>query len=294
MLFNEAKKLLNRNGYIIIEKSKYDGIKDSSDDVLNLINNLKESNVTENVEKAIKMEKLFMGMTEEKLNEMEKAKKWKAEWTTKEKNLKADLDDAAKFLGDALDSDEALFFKVRGNEQKAGILLEKVVKVASQDDVYAMMSKIMQDPGIVTDAQDLAAQMAADYRKLLATYYDRAVSAGWVTIGNKTTTWKTAYYDQDNEGNMKKFIGKKEQEADREEWAAKSRKARGLDKNESYISEGVLDTITSKLKDFGNWICDKLFGKKFRNTRSECRNSLKEYNSTLEEIISGCETILAD
>ncbi|MBO7528009.1 MAG: hypothetical protein J6T74_09025 [Clostridia bacterium] len=164
MLLESAKKYLETAGYsVIMEKSKYDGIKDSTPVVKELIETLKSSGLEDDLKKAVDLEDRLAGLTEDNLNEMQKAKKWKAEWTAKEKSLKGTLDDAAKYLGDALDSDEALFFKVASKENKAGILLEKVVTVTSQEDVDDMILKVMQNPTVVTDASELAQQMANDF-----------------------------------------------------------------------------------------------------------------------------------
>jgi hypothetical protein len=228
---------------------------------------------------------------------MQKAKKWKAEWTAKESSLKGTLDEAAKYLGDALDSDEALFFKVASKEQKAGILLEKVPTVTSQKEVEAMILKVMQNPTVVSDASELAQQMANDFKNLLQSYYQRALDAGWVKLGEVKTSWKAAYYDQDDKGNMKKFIGKKEQEADRAEWQAKSVAARKANKeaaNESYtMDEGFFGDIVEKFKAFGSWIWRKITGE-FKDARIETRKALIHYGKELDALIDACEAKLAE
>ena len=176
MLLESAKKYLENAGYsVIMEKSKYDGIKDSTPVVKELIETLKSSGLKADLDKAADLEAKLAGLTEDNLNEMQKAKKWKAEWTAKESSLKGTLDEAAKYLGDALDSDEALFFKVASKEQKAGILLEKVPTVTSQKEVEAMILKVMQNPTVVSDASELAQQMANDFKNLLQSYYQRAL-----------------------------------------------------------------------------------------------------------------------
>jgi hypothetical protein len=298
MLLESAKKYLENAGYsVIMEKSKYDGIKDSTPVVKELIETLKSSGLEADLKKAVDLEDKLAGLTEDNLNEMQKAKKWKAEWTTKEKNLKGTLDDAAKYLGDALDSDEALFFKVASKENKAGILLEKVVTVTSQDDVNDMILKVMQNPTVVSDASELAQQMANDFKNLLQSYYQRALDAGWVKIGEVKKSWRPAYYDQDEEGNMKKFIGKKEQEADRAEWQAKSvaaRKAKKAAANESYtMDEGFFGDIVEKFKAFGSWIWKKITGE-FKETRIETRKAVIAYNRVLDQLINACEDKLAE
>jgi hypothetical protein len=298
MLLESAKKYLENAGYsVIMEKSKYDGIKDSTPVVKELIETLKSSGLKADLDKAADLEAKLAGLTEDNLNEMQKAKKWKAEWTTKEKNLKGTLDDAAKYLGDALDSDEALFFKVASKENKAGILLEKVVTVTSQDDVNDMILKVMQNPTVVSDASELAQQMANDFKNLLQSYYQRALDAGWVKLGEVKTSWRPAYYDQDEEGNMKKFIGKKEQEADRAEWQAKSvaaRKAKNAAANESYtMDEGFFGDIVEKFKAFGSWIWKKITGE-FKDARIETRKALIHYGKELDALIDACEAKLAE
>lgn len=298
MLLESAKKYLENAGYsIIAEKSKYDGIKDSTPEIKNLIDTLKSSGLEDDLKKAVDLEDRLAGLTEDNLNEMQKAKKWKAEWTAKEKSLKGTLDDAAKYLGDALDSDEALFFKVASKENKAGILLEKVVTVTSQEDVDDMILKVMQNPTVVTDASELAQQMANDFKNLLKSYYQRALDAGWVKLGEKKTSWKAAYYDQDDKGNMKKFIGKKEQEADRAEWQAKSVAARKANKaaaNESYtMDEGFFGDIVEKFKAFGSWIWKKITGE-FKDARIETRKAVISYSRVLDQLINACEDKLAE
>lgn len=298
MLLESAKKYLENAGYsIIMEKSKYDGIKDSTPVVKELIETLKSSGLEDDLKKAVDLEDRLAGLTEDNLNEMQKAKKWKAEWTAKEKSLKGTLDDAAKYLGDALDSDEALFFKVASKENKAGILLEKVVTVTSQDDVNDMILKVMQNPTVVSDASELAQQMANDFKNLLQSYYQRALDAGWVKLGEVKTSWRPAYYDQDDEGNMKKFIGKKEQEADRAEWQAKSvaaRKAKKAAANESYImDEGFFGDIVEKFKAFGSWIWKKITGE-FKDARIETRKAVIAYSRVLDQLINACEDKLAE
>ena len=298
MLLESAKKYLENAGYsVIMEKSKYDGIKDSTPVVKELIETLKSSGLEADLKKAVDLEDKLAGLTEDNLNEMQKAKKWKAEWTTKEKNLKGTLDDAAKYLGDALGSDEALFFKVASKENKAGILLEKVVSVTSQDDVNDMILKVMQNPTVVSDASELAQQMANDFKNLLQSYYQRALDAGWVKLGEVKTSWRPAYYDQDDEGNMKKFIGKKEQEADRAEWQAKSvaaRKAKKAAANESYtMDEGFFGDIVEKFKAFGSWIWKKITGE-FKDARIETRKAVISYSRVLDQLINACEDKLAE
>ena len=298
MLLESAKKYLENAGYsVIMEKSKYDGIKDSTPVVKELIETLKSSGLEDDLKKAVDLEDKLAGLTEDNLNEMQKAKKWKAEWTTKEKNLKGTLDDAAKYLGDALGSDEALFFKVASKENKAGILLEKVVSVTSQDDVNDMILKVMQNPTVVSDASELAQQMANDFKNLLQSYYQRALDAGWVKLGEVKTSWRPAYYDQDDEGNMKKFIGKKEQEADRAEWQAKSvaaRKAKKAAANESYtMDEGFFGDIVEKFKAFGSWIWKKITGE-FKDARIETRKAVISYSRVLDQLINACEDKLAE
>lgn len=298
MLLESAKKYLETAGYsVIMEKSKYDGIKDSTPVVKELIETLKSSGLEDDLKKAVDLEDRLAGLTEDNLNEMQKAKKWRAEWTAKEKSLKGTLDDAAKYLGDALDSDEALFFKVASKENKAGILLEKVVTVTSQEDVDDMILKVMQNPTVVTDASELAQQMANDFKNLLKSYYQRALDAGWVKLGEVKTSWRPAYYDQDDEGNMKKFIAKKEQEADRAEWQAKSvaaRKAKKAAANESYImDEGFFGDIVEKFKAFGSWIWKKITGE-FKDARIETRKAVIAYSRVLDQLINACEDKLAE
>lgn len=298
MLLESAKKYLENAGYsVIMEKSKYDGIKDSTPVVKELIETLKSSGLKADLDKAADLEAKLAGLTEDNLNEMQKAKKWKAEWTAKESSLKGTLDEAAKYLGDALDSDEALFFKVASKEQKAGILLEKVPTVTSQKEVEAMILKVMQNPTVVSDASELAQQMANDFKNLLQSYYQRALDAGWVKLGEVKTSWKAAYYDQDDKGNMKKFIGKKEQEADRAEWQAKSVAARKANKeaaNESYImDEGFFGDIVAKFKAFGSWIWRKITGE-FKDARIETRKALIAYSRVLDQLINACEDKLAE
>ncbi len=298
MLLESAKKYLENAGYsVIMEKSKYDGIKDSTPVVKELIETLKSSGLKADLDKAADLEAKLAGLTEDNLNEMQKAKKWKAEWTAKESSLKGTLDEAAKYLGDALDSDEALFFKVASKEQKAGILLEKVPTVTSQKEVEAMILKVMQNPTVVSDASELAQQMANDFKNLLQSYYQRALDAGWVKLGEVKTSWKAAYYDQDDKGNMKKFIGKKEQEADRAEWQAKSVAARKANKeaaNESYImDEGFFGNIVEKFKAFGSWIWRKITGE-FKDARIETRKALIAYSRVLDQLINACEDKLAE
>lgn len=298
MLLESAKKYLENAGYsVIMEKSKYDGIKDSTPVVKELIETLKSSGLKADLDKAADLEAKLAGLTEDNLNEMQKAKKWKAEWTAKESSLKGTLDEAAKYLGDALDSDEALFFKVASKEQKAGILLEKVPTVTSQKEVEAMILKVMQNPTVVSDASELAQQMANDFKNLLQSYYQRALDAGWVKLGEVKTSWKAAYYDQDDKGNMKKFIGKKEQEADRAEWQAKSVAARKANKeaaNESYImDEGFFGDVVAKFKAFGSWIWRKITGE-FKETRIETRKALIAYSRVLDQLINACEDKLAE
>lgn len=298
MLLESAKKYLENAGYsVIMEKSKYDGIKDSTPVVKELIETLKSSGLEDDLKKAVDLEDRLAGLTEDNLNEMQKAKKWKAEWTAKESSLKGTLDDAAKYLGDALDSDEALFFKVASKENKAGILLEKVVTVTSQEDVDAMILKVMQKPTVVTDASELAQQMANDFKNLLQSYYQRVLDAGWIKLGEVKKSWRPAYYDQDEEGNMKKFIGKKEQEADRAEWQAKSvaaRKAKKAAANESYImDEGFFGDIVEKFKAFGSWIWKKITGE-FKDARIETRKAVIAYNRVLDQLINACEDKLAE
>lgn len=287
----EAKRILNHNDFVLVEKSKYDGIPDSTVKIKDLISSLKNSGLEENINKAVVLEKKLVGLTEENLSEMQKAKKWKAEWTAKEKSLKGDLDDAAKYLADSLEADEALFFKVASNENRAGILLEKAVKVTSQEDVYALLARVCNEPEKVTTAKDLATQMAADFKKLLKSYYQRAIDAGWISVGDKVTTWKASYYDQDEEGNMSKFIAKKEMEKDREEWKEKSLKARGLKKESYELDEGFFGDIWAKIKSFGSWLLNSIFGE-FKEVRTDTRQSLKDYNSLLLKIIAGCEEML--
>ena len=65
-----------------------------------------------------------------------------------------------------------------------------------------MILKVMQDPTVVSDASELAQQMANDFKNLLQSYYQRALDAGWVKIGEVKKSWRPAYYDQDEEGNM--------------------------------------------------------------------------------------------
>jgi hypothetical protein len=298
MLLESAKKYLENAGYsVIMEKSKYDGIKDSTPVVKELIETLKSSGLKADLDKAADLEAKLAGLTEDNLNEMQKAKKWKAEWTAKESSLKGTLDEAAKYLGDALDSDEALFFKVASKEQKAGILLEKVPTVTSQKEVEAMILKVMQNPTVVSDASELAQQMANDFKNLLQSYYQRALDAGWVKLGEVKTSWKAAYYDQDDKGNMKKFIGKKEQEADRAEWQAKSVAARKANKeaaNESYtMDEGFFGDIVEKFKAFGSWIWRKITGE-FKDARIETRKALIHYGKELDALIDACEAKLAE
>jgi hypothetical protein len=298
MLLESAKKYLENAGYsVIMEKSKYDGIKDSTPVVKELIETLKSSGLKADLDKAADLEAKLAGLTEDNLNEMQKAKKWKAEWTAKESSLKGTLDEAAKYLGDALDSDEALFFKVASKEQKAGILLEKVPTVTSQKEVEAMILKVMQNPTVVSDASELAQQMANDFKNLLQSYYQRALDAGWVKLGEVKTSWRPAYYDQDDEGNMKKFIGKKEQEADRAEWQAKSVAARKANKaaaNESYImDEGFFGDVVEKFKAFGSWIWRKITGE-FKDARIETRKALIHYGKELDALIDACEAKLAE
>lgn len=298
MLFESAKRYLENAGYsIIMEKSKYDGIKDSTPVVKELINTLKSSGLEDDLKKAVDLEDKLAGLTEENLNEMQKAKKWKSEWAAKEKSLQGTLDEAAKYLGDALDSDEALFFKVASKEQRAGILLEKVPTVTSQKEVEAMILKVMQNPTVVSDASELAQQMANDFKNLLQSYYQRALDAGWVKLGEEKTSWKATYYDQDEEGNMKKFIAKKEQETDRAEWQAKSvaaRKAKKAAANESYImDEGFFGDVIDKFKAFGSWIWRKITGE-FKDARIETRKALIAYSRVLDKIINACEDKLAE
>lgn len=298
MLLESAKKYLENAGYsVIMEKSKYDGIKDSTPVVKELIETLKSSGLKADLDKAADLEAKLAGLTEDNLNEMQKAKKWKAEWTAKESSLKGTLDEAAKYLGDALDSDETLFFKVASKEQKAGILLEKVPTVTSQKEVESMILKVMQNPTVVSDASELAQQMANDFKNLLQSYYQRALDAGWVKLGEVKTSWKATYYDQDDKGNMKKFIGKKEQEADRAEWQAKSVAARKANKeaaNESYImDEGFFGDVVAKFKAFGSWIWRKITGE-FKDARIETRKALIAYSRVLDQIINACEDKLAE
>ena len=296
MLLREAKNILSRCGYTVLaEKSKYDGIKNSTPDVEELISKLKTSKIQADLDKAEALEEKLKNLTEDNLEEMQKIKKWKAEWSAKEKTMAGVLDDSAKFLGDALDADGALFFKVSGKENKAGILLEKVVTVTSQEDVEAMMLKVMQKPDVVSDASDLAAEMANDFKNLLQSYYKRALDAGWVKLGDVKTSWKATYYDQDDEGKMTKFIGKKAQEADRAEWAEKSRDALKRKKmGESYrINEGVFGDIWAKIKSFGSWLYDSIFGE-FKQVRKETRSALKNYSLFLDAIIDACELKLAE
>ena len=300
MLLESAKKYLENAGYsVIMEKSKYDGIKDSTPEIKKLIDTLKSSGLEDDLKKAVDLEDKLAGLTEDNLNEMQKAKKWKAEWTAKESSLKGTLEDAAKFLGNALDSDEALFFKVASKENRAGILLEKVETVTSQKDVNDMILKVMQNPTVVTDASELAQQMANDFKNLLQSYYQRALDAGWVKIGEVKKSWRPAYYDQDEEGNMKKFIGKKEQKADRAEWQAKSVAARKAKKaaaeaNESYImDEGFFGDVVAKFKAFGSWVWRKITGE-FKETRIETRKAVIAYSRVLDQIINACEDRLAE
>lgn len=301
MLLESAKKYLETAGYsVIMEKSKYDGIKDSTPEVKKLIETLKSSGLEDDLKKAVDLEDRLAGLTEDNLNEMQKAKKWKAEWTAKESSLKGTLEDAAKFLGNALDSDEALFFKVASKENRAGILLEKVETVTSQKDVNDMILKVMQNPTVVSDASELAQQMANDFKNLLQSYYQRALDAGWVKIGEVKKSWRPAYYDQDEEGNMKKFIGKKEQEADRAEWQAKSVAARKAKKaaaeaaNESYImDEGFFGDVVAKFKAFGSWVWRKITGE-FKETRIETRKAVIAYSRVLDQLINACEDKLAE
>lgn len=287
----EAKQILNKNKYVLVEKSIYDGIEDSTPKVKELINSLKNSGLEENLNQALVLEKKLLGMTESNMYRMQKVKKFKSEWETKEKGLKVDLDDSAKFLADALGADKTLFFKVAGNEQKAGILLERVTKVVSQDEVYALLDKIMHKPEDVTTAQDLATQMAKEFKSLLKKYYQSAIDAGWITIGDKTSTWKAAYYDQDEEGNMKKFIGKKEMAKDRAAWVDKSIKAKKLKKESYEMNEGIVGNLLSKLKSFGSWLVKSIFGE-YKEVRADARQSLNAYNKLLVQVIEGCEGIL--
>lgn len=286
----EAKKILNKNDYYLVEKSQYDGIEDSTPKVKELINTLKSSGLADNLEMATKLEEKLVGMTESNMNRIQKVKKFKSEWETKEKTLKGSLDDSAKFFAKALNADKTLFFKVLGHEQKAGILLEKVVKVASQDDVYALIERVMHSPDSVETSKELAVQMASSFKKLLNNFYQRALDAGWISIGDKSTTWRASYYDQDEKGNMKKFIGKKEMAKDRAEWTDKSIKARKLKKESYEMNEGFFGDMVSKLKSFASWLIKSIFGE-FSDTRSDVRVALNAYDKILVQIIDGCEGI---
>lgn len=181
------------------EKSKFDKIENSWGKIKEIIETTSAS-----VEEAAQKMKVFESITTDLLESRVAAKKATSAAKKAENETKF-VDEALKDVAEKIGGDAPLFFAVAEKGKKLGVLIDRVTKVTSQQDVRDATLATLTNPEINAQSEELN-QMANAIISMIELYEKKLLESGIINPeGTIDKTWKAAgIYDQDDDGNMKK------------------------------------------------------------------------------------------
>lgn len=181
------------------EKSKFDKIENSWGKIKEIVETTSAS-----VEEAAQKMKVFESITMDLLESRVAAKKATSAAKKAENETKF-VDEALKDVAEKIGGDAPLFFAVAEKGKKLGVLIDRVTKVTSQQDVRDATLATLTNPEINAQSEELN-QMANAIISMIELYEKKLLESGIINPeGTIDKTWKAAgLYDQDDDGNMKK------------------------------------------------------------------------------------------
>ena len=178
---------------------KYDGISNSWDKIKEVVESTSAS-----IEEAAKKMESISRITYDSLQKRVDSKK--AVSTAKKIEKETDfIDKELKDIAEKIDGDSPLFFAVAEHGHKLGVVIDKVKKVVSQDDVRDATLATLTNPEIHAENEELN-ELSNSIIKLLDIYSKKLVENGIINPeGKELTTLKAGgIYDQDDDGKMHK------------------------------------------------------------------------------------------
>ena len=294
----EAKQILNRNGYRLLdEKSKYDGIKDSRAElearIKELASNPKDKAIQEKAQSLV--EKLNTVYNPENLEQIKDWKGWESLYKKKIKDAEDNINVVAKDLYDLTEQSGDVFISTGKTEQGLlGILLTVKKSTVSQDKVNEKVLKILSDPKFDTTEENKAylVEKAQQLSGFIGGLVSEFIEKGLIKIDDEpVTSVKADIYTQDDKGGMSKFQASKEQQAKMDAWAEKARKARWKVESTRFggrrmLTEGFISDAFEKIKEAGRRVYTmfmfKLFGKRAQKALSEYVDAQYDYYDSLK------------